>query len=264
MSFNIRYGTAADGEDHWTNRRDQVISLLIRHGPDLIGMQEALRFQIDEIRKALPGYAEIGVGRDDGGTAGEYSVILYRMARLKPVESGTFWFSSTPEKAGSRDWGATLPRICTWARFHDERDGVGFYAYNVHLDHQSQQSREKSVALLRERIAARKHADPVIVTGDFNADEQNPAIRAMNEPLATTPGDAGGLTLVDTFRVLHADAVDVGTFNSFKGTTTGGKIDFVFVPRGTDVLESSIIRDHRNGRYPSDHFPVMARIRLAK
>ena len=182
MSFNIRYGTANDGENRWTNRRDMLFALLRTENPDLIGLQEALRFQIDEILAAVPGYAVVGVGRDDGKAAGEMSAILFRTARFHVAASGTFWFSDTPEIPGSKTWGNRITRIASWARFVD-RDGTAFSHYNLHLDHESQPSREKSTALLRQRITARPVAsEPVIVTGDFNAGESNAALHVLVGP----------------------------------------------------------------------------------
>jgi endonuclease/exonuclease/phosphatase family metal-dependent hydrolase len=258
MSFNIRYGTANDGPDHWNARKAHLFEIVRREDADLIGLQEALDFQIDEIAKAAPIYAVVGVGRDDGARKGEYSAILFRKDRLHVAESGTFWFSDTPEVIASKSWGNTITRICTWARFID-RDGRGFWHFNVHLDHQSQPSRERSTVLLRERIEARStKTEPVVVTGDFNVGETNPATLTMTAVTAGAPG------FVDTFRVLHRDNSEAGTFNGFKfGNTRGEKIDYVFAPPGTEVLRADILRDSKDNRYPSDHFPVVARVRLA-
>jgi endonuclease/exonuclease/phosphatase family metal-dependent hydrolase len=250
MTFNIRYGTAQDGEDHWLKRRDQLFALLRDLSPDVIGLQEALHGQIDEILAAVPGYEYVGVGRGDGRRASEYTAILYRTSRLRARRSDTFWFSDTPTVPGSKTWGNRIERICTWAYFEDAQ-GVPFYVYNVHLDHESQPSRERSAALLLERIAARAPQSPVIVTGDFNAGEQNAAVTAMLK------------TLRDSFRVRHPDAKEVGTFTGFKfGQTSGEKIDYVFVSPGVDVLDAEILRTSRDQRYPSDHFPVTATVRL--
>lgn len=257
MSFNIRYGTADDGENRWEKRSGLVCEALRRHEPDVVGLQEALRFQIDEIRSALPGYAEIGAGRDDGKEKGEYSAILYRSDRFRPAESGTFWLSDTPEVPGSRSWGNSIPRICTWARLVESRTGTAFYVYNVHLDHQSQPSRERSAALLGRRIAARRHADAAIVTGDFNAGEGNPAVLHLK-------GDAPGCGLLDTFRVAHPDSKEVGTFHGFRGGTSGSKIDYVLVPPWVRTLDAAILRDPMEGRHPSDHYPVTARLRVPR
>lgn len=251
MSFNIRYGTAKDGENRWEARRRMLMDLLRRQNADIVGLQEALAFQIDEILAAMPVYGVVGVGRDDGAARGEFSAILFRRNRFRVAEAGTFWFSDTPGTPASQSWGNRIPRICTWTRLID-RDGRGFFVYNVHLDHESQPSRERSTQLLLERIEARDYVrDPVIVTGDFNVGEKNPALATLQGPF------------VDTFRVAKPDETAVGTFNGFRfGRVDGEKIDYVLVQPGAEVLHADILRDSRSRRYPSDHFPVIARVRL--
>lgn len=252
MSFNIRYGTADDGENSWPQRRELVFDVIREHDPDVLGVQEALRFQLDEIGAAVPGYGELGVGRDDGREAGEYAAIMYRADRFEVSESGTLWFSDEPDAVGSIDWGAHLPRICSWARLVEKSSGRAFYVFNVHFDHQSQESRERSAELLVGRIEARPHSDPVVVTGDFNAGEENPAMLYL-----LGAGDSE-LRLRDSFRVVHPEAVDVGTFNGFEGRTKGPKIDAILVSGSWNVESAAIVRTSRDGRYPSDHFPVVA------
>ena len=251
MTFNIRYGTARDGDNAWPIRRPMVFDVIRDQDADVVGLQEALDFQIDEILAAVPAYASIGVGRDDAGARGEFSAILFRKNRFRIAEAGTFWFSDTPAVAGSKSWGNNITRICTWARLID-RDGRGFFVYNVHLDHESQPSRERSTRLLRERVEARSiRTDPVIITGDFNVGEQNPAIATLMGPF------------VDTFRVVRPAEKPAGTFTAFTfGKVDGEKIDYVLAPPRTEVLFADIVRFSRGGRYPSDHFPVVARIRL--
>ena len=257
MSFNIRYGTAKDGDNHWSARREMLFDVIRERDADLVGLQEALAFQIDEIQAAVPGYAVVGVGRDDGGRAGEWSAILFKAGRFRVADAGTFWFSDTPEVPASKSWGNNITRICTWARLID-RDGRGFYHFNLHLDHESQPSRERSTALLRQRIDARAFlTDPVVVTGDFNVGERNPALAAL-----VSKGSPAS-PFVDTYRVLHPDETVVGTFTGFKfGNTGGEKIDYVLVQPGAEVISAEIIRASRSDRYPSDHFPVAATIRL--
>lgn len=270
MTFNIRYGTAADGENHWERRREMVFDVIRTHRPDLVGTQEALRFQLDQIREAVGGFGEVGAARDDGKQSGEYSSILYREDRFQVLESGTFWLSETPEVPGSRHWGNTLPRVCSWAKLADRRTGGTVWFYNTHLDHMSQRSRQRGLELIASRIAALPADAAVILTGDFNAGEGNSAVRALLQearPAQTQPAqDAGPATrrvkLVDTFRAVHPDEKVVGTFHGFKGSTTGDKIDYVLVSPGIETLEAAILRDHRDQRYPSDHYPVSARIRI--
>lgn len=258
MSFNIRYGTANDGANRWELRRQLLFDTIRTADPDVLGVQEALGGQIGEILDALPQYAALGVGRDDGKTRGEYAAILYRRDAYAVSDTGTFWFSDTPDVIASKSWGNTITRICTWARLVD-RQGRAFWVFNVHLDHQSQPSRERSAALLLDRIRTRRLPDePVIVTGDFNAGEQNAAITQLLRPQGQGPAP-----LIDTFRAMQPDAKEVGTFTGFTiGQTTGDKIDYVLVTPGVEVVRAGIDRTTREGRYPSDHFPVTARVRL--
>ncbi len=262
MSFNIRYGTANDGDNRWELRRELLFDVVREEGADIIGLQEALHFQIQEIVEAVPAYASVGVGRDDGKEKGEHSAILFRKERLRVLDSGTFWFSDTPEVPGSTSWGNRITRICTWTRFADERGG-SFYVYNVHLDHESQPSRERSVQLLAQRIRERAvPADPVVVTGDFNVGEDNGAIRwLLGEEAALAGAGTPGVELTDTLRAVHPDARSVGTFTNFRfGNIHGQKIDYVLTGPGFEAASARLVRTSRDGKYPSDHFPVVARL----
>ncbi|MCL4867081.1 MAG: endonuclease/exonuclease/phosphatase family protein [Gemmatimonadales bacterium] len=254
LSYNVRYGTAQDGAHVWPNRRALVIDLLRDHAPQLIGIQEALRFQLDEIGAALPRFREVGVGRSDGKTAGEYAAILVDTTRFTIIGEGTFWFSDTPEVPGSMHWGNRITRISSWARLVDRLTADTVRIYNVHWDHESQPSRERSAALLLERMATDAGPnDRLLLTGDFNADETNPAFQAL---LADRR-----VPLRDSFRTLHPDAAVVGTFNGFRGDLGGGKIDAVLVGEGWEVVQAGIDRRWVGGRWPSDHFPVVAVVR---
>ena len=278
MSFNIRYGAGNDGEDAWEKRRGLVMDVVKDAGADVIGLQEALKFQIDEIRAAVGGYAVVGVGRDDGKEKGEYSAILYKSGEFEAKESGTFWFSDTPEVVGSKSWGNGITRICTWVRLSAASPGKAdaksdggaaraFYVFNVHLDHQSEPSRQKSAELLARRILGRAHPDePVIVTGDFNCGEQSAAAQFLTgrakSAVAGGSGVEGWKGLVDCYRAVKPEGAEEGTFHAFKGVGGVGKdkIDFVFVSEGMKVLSAEIVRTERQGRYPSDHFPVVAKV----
>lgn len=258
MSFNLRYGTANDGDNSWIHRADLVMRVIENRDADIIGVQEALSFQLDEITTQFPTYSVIGVGRDDGRTKGEYSAILYRTDRFNVDASGTFWLSDTPEQIASTSWGNSIPRICTWARLIDRKSGQPVYIFNAHLDHRSQPSREKSTELIAQRIGARQPDDPFVLMGDFNAGELNPAITYLTDRAE----NATGPKLIETYRVIHPDEKNVGTFDGFTGETTGEMIDHLLVPSGVTVLDADIDRTNDNGRYPSDHFPIWATIEL--
>lgn len=257
LSFNIRYGTAKDGPDAWPLRREMVIQVLRDQSADFVGLQEALRFQIDHLREALPEYAELGVGRDDGKTAGEYSSILFRKDRWQLVEGKTWWLSETPDVPGSKTWGNTIPRIVTWGRFRSLDSSITLDIFNSHFDHMSQPSRVKSAEFLAGKIDALPADAAVVVMGDFNAGEDNPAITR----LLSGPPDQPA-RLIDTFRVVHPGESIVGTFNGFQGTKDGPKIDYILTRPDVTVETAEIIRKEVNGRYPSDHFPVSAKVRF--
>lgn len=249
MSFNIRFGTANDGPDRWEVRAPRTHEVIRRHKTDVIGLQEALDFQITEILAKLPGYESIGVGRDDGKKAGEFSSILYDSNKLRVLDFSTFWLSDTPSVVASKTWGNNITRICTVARFEQMGTKRKFYVFNTHLDHQSQPSREKSVALILQRIKEREFKDPVIVTGDFNAPEENAAVTAMK---------SGGF--VNTWRVINPTAPQPGTFNGFNELYEPNKIDYVFADSGWKVLKAEVVMDKFRGKWPSDHMPVTAEL----
>ncbi len=251
MSFNIRYGTANDGDNSWPNRDHLVMRVFEDRKAQIVGVQEALVFQLDEITEAHPHYGVIGVGRDDGKTKGEYAAMLYDTRRFAVDSSGTFWLSDTPEVVASTSWGNSITRICTWARLIDRASGDAVYVYNAHYDHRSQESREKSSALILQRIASRTNDDPVVLMGDFNAGESNPAITSINDS-----------DLIHTYRALHPAEAAVGTFNAFTGKSDGEMIDHIFVSPEVKILDADIDRTNDNGRYPSDHTPVWATIEL--
>jgi len=253
MSFNIRYGTADDGGNSWRFRREFLLELIRRESPHILGLQEALRFQLDEIRSSLPQFAEAGSGRDDGHFGGEYAALLFDTTRFTLETQGTFWFSDTPSLPGSISWGNKIARICTWARLYDRIDARMVDVYNLHLDHESQQSRYRSVQSLIDTIRRRPSVGPVLVVGDFNAGELNPALQLLR--------DYG---FSDTYRAVHPHDSLVGTFNAFKGATQGDKIDYILTDTKAHVISAGILRDENGGKYPSDHFPVTARIQIRK
>ncbi len=250
MTFNIRYANADDGENRWELRRELLYQVIREEKPEVLGLQEALKIQLEEMQNALPEYTSVGVGRDDGISAGEHAPIFFLKERFQSEEHGTFWFSDTPDIPGSKHWGNRITRICTWVRLQDRMSGRLVCVYNLHLDHESQPSRLKSVELLLKRIQERRDKDPVVVMGDLNADEDNPAVVAIMQTEQPK--------MRDTFRVVYPKAEDVGTFHNFSVKPEKEKIDYLFVSPEFHVMDAAILRANENGRYPSDHFPVTA------
>ncbi|MAF64306.1 MAG: endonuclease [Planctomycetes bacterium] len=250
MTYNLRYGTALDGANAWPFRSDAAIAVIAARRPDVVGLQEVLAFQREALCSALPDYEAFGVGRKASG-GGEQCTILFLRERLRRVDGGTFWLSDTPAAAGSKGWDASLPRICTWVAL-ETADGVRFTVFNTHFDHRGVDARLESARLLARRVADRAQPGPAVVMGDLNAAEDSAPIATLTEGL------------VDTFRALEPDAVEVGTAHGFGGRTGGAKIDYVLVTPGVQALAAGIVRDRPAGRWPSDHFPVTARVRLTR
>ena len=259
MTFNIRMNTPADGKNAWPHRKESVVSVIRDFKPDFLGVQEATPEQVAFLRDALSEYGMLSRSREKDPNRGEACSVFYRKDRWKmdPDEQGTYWLSDTPDEPASITWGNACTRIVTWAKFHEIATGKPVYFINTHFDHRSAGARRKSAALLRERIAELPTEVPVILLGDFNASETSRSMQTLRgKPEGT------GLRLVDTFRVVHPSAKKVGTFNGFAGRENGPKIDHIFVREGTAVSDVTIVRTHREGRYPSDHFPVTAVVRL--
>lgn len=253
MTFNIRYDTANDGADAWPHRKDLVASMVRLHGADLVGLQEALRHQIGDLLERLPGFAYVGVGRTDGREAGEYSAILYHTGRFERLDDGTFWLSETPEVPG-KGWDAAFERVVTWAKFRDRETGAVFFHFNTHLDHVGVQARAESARMIRQRIAALAGDAPVVLTGDFNTTDET-------EPYAILTGGEAGLQ--DAMRVSeHPHHGPTSTWNGFEAIAPDQRIDFVFVGGGVRVRQHAILADTWDGRFPSDHLPVLAELVL--
>lgn len=254
MTFNLRYASSTP-PNAWPQRRPVMKACIEQVAPDLIGTQEGLYPQIKELSADLPDYAWIGTGRD-GGSRGEFMAVFYKRARFEPMEYDHFWLSDTPEVIGSTTWGNSNRRMVTWVRFRDRASGAEFYFWNTHLDHQIQAARERAAGLIRERIAALKTSLPLLLVGDFNAVAgQNPVYHALVQD--------GGLQ--DTWNTARERRnAEWNTFNGFRAPQPGGqRIDWILVRGHAEVSLSEIVTFQQDGQFPSDHFPVVARMALA-
>lgn len=260
MSFNIRYGTAADGVNHWDHRRQFVVETIKAFNPDLLGTQETLKFQRDFLAEQLPGYEVLGVGRDDGQDAGEMMALYYRRDRFEKIDSGHFWLSQTPDVVGSKSWDTSLPRMVTWVKLRDRRqpDAVPILYFNTHFDHRGPEARRQSSLLIRARALEAASACRLIVTGDFNAAADSDPWKALFDDSDGSPSP-----VVDSFRVNTPVAgTDEGTFSAFQSTETkGARIDWIAVSRDWMIQDAQINRTQKDGRTPSDHVPVTAILR---
>jgi endonuclease/exonuclease/phosphatase family metal-dependent hydrolase len=260
MSFNVRYGTAKDGPDHWDKRKDLFLETIRKYDPDLLGMQEVLAMQADFLQEKLPDYGFVGSGRDDGKRAGEYSPIMFKKSRFDLLDAGQYWLSPTPQVVASKGWDAALPRIVTWARLKEKPAGTTILVFNTHWDHVGNVARVESAKLMRRLMEEKGKDDPVIVTGDFNSEETSPQYKTL-----TAGGGDGsnGLKLVDAYREIHPKPEpDEASFHEFKGTREGMRIDWILHSPRWKATGAAIDHTQRDGHYPSDHFPVTAELQL--
>lgn len=265
MSFNIRFNNPNDGENAWPSRKALVANTVQFYRADLVGVQEALKEQLDDLSALLPEFAWLGVGRDDGKELGEYSAILYRKDRFEVLQQVTFWLSEEPEQPGSVGWDAAITRVVTWAKFQDKRDAKGFFLFNTHFDHVGQRAREESAKLLLRQIQNVAGSEPVIVTGDFNATASNLVYEILVGGAAEQDSlaPAHGLINAREISMLPHYGPD-WTFHDFGRATERPGIDYIFVNHRLNVLRHGVIADPAGGPYASDHLPVLAEIVVQK
>ena len=254
MTFNLRHaGAVEDGENGWAHRRDLVIDTIRGYGPDLLGTQECLAEQGDFLGERLPDYEMVGVCRDDGCRLGEAAAILFCRERFERLDAGDFWLSETPATIGSRGWDARLPRICSWVRLRERSSNRDILFLNTHFDHLGSAAQVASAKLIRDWLWSQPRRPPVIITGDFN-------IGPGSEPWNRLT-DEQGLALVDAIESVRPQGPPLGTFHGFTGQDTGERIDWILCSQHFAVLSAAIVGTDREGRYPSDHFPVTADLR---
>jgi endonuclease/exonuclease/phosphatase family metal-dependent hydrolase len=258
MSFNIRYDNPKDGPDAWPKRKDFVISTIKAFNPDLLGLQEVREHQGAFLKSQLDDYHFIGVGRDDGKSGGEFCPVMFRKDAFEILDQGHFWLSTTPEKPGSKSWDSSLPRLVTWVKLKPRHEATPFLFANTHFDHRGPQARLESAKLIHTRLPALAGPDtPIILTGDFNTLDSA-------APYAELVADKPGF-FIDTYRSTHpALKPSETTFTGFKAPAPGRRIDWILHSPHFETVEASINKTiSKENRYPSDHFPVQATLRLS-
>lgn len=248
MTFNVRLPVEADGVNRWENRKALMARVVAEADPDVFGTQELHRAQGDDLVARLPRYAWFGRDRR-GGHDDEHMGVFYRSDRLRVVESGDFWLSDTPGVPGSISWGHPYPRMVTWALFERIGDGRRFYLFNTHLPYRDEDegARERGAKLIVRRVRALPAGVPVVLTGDFN----------------TTPASATHATLATVLHDAWTDAPEhegpAATYHGFTGRPDH-RIDWI-LQRGFEVERARTLTLHEDGRWPSDHFPVVTTLR---
>lgn len=253
MSFNIRCGFCEPPDDvnHWSRRKSLVADLIGKHDPDLIGLQEAVIDQARDLAGLMPQYDWIGVGREDGKEQGEANIVMFKRSRFELLEHKTLWLSPTPGVIG-KGWDAAFNRTLTMARLRDRRNGRELWLLDTHFDHQGVQARVESARLIVRLRASLDTQLPLVLVGDFNSTRESEAYPLLADALH------------DSARISRSPprGGEV-SFNDFgKGREPGRLIDFIFVSDAVDVLSYRILTKRYRGRYPSDHFPVLVRLRM--
>nr|WP_315346449.1 endonuclease/exonuclease/phosphatase family protein [Hoylesella enoeca] len=277
-TYNIRNDNADDvrAGNGWARRCPVICNMINFEQPDVFGTQEALNHQLRDMTRLLPGYAYIGIGREDGKKGGEYSAIFYQKDRVALIKSGNFWLNETPDKP-VLGWDAACVRICTWGRFMDRKTQKYFCFFNLHMDHVGVVARREAAKLVMKKIREIAGHDPVILTGDFNVDQTNEIYRIFSD---------SGL-LKDAYAIAKQRFAENGTFNDFKPELkTDSRIDHIFLSSQFEVLHYGILtnsywtqcedqktrhsdqapREITFGksvlRTPSDHYPVLAKVKF--
>ncbi len=253
MSFNVRYGTARDGENAWPHRKDILVNAIRESSPDVVGLQECLAFQADYIVEQLPEYRWTGIDRDVTGL-GEMTAVLYRHKTLFPIKCGNFWISETPDVPRSVSWDSSLTRMATWLHFYHAETQTNFHFYNTHLDHRGSEARERGVAQISDHAAQLPEDYPVIFMGDINA----PAEQSRPYEIAMERGWKDAWVEADE---------QVGppiTWSAFEAPQLDRdrRIDWILYRGPIRASYCETVLYNEDGRYPSDHYPVVATLHI--
>lgn len=248
ISYNIRYANTSDGDNAWDIRKPATKEMIEREQPDVFGLQEALIGQLQYIDSNFPQYSRVGVGRDDGKEEGEFMAVYYRSDKFKLLKNGDFWLSETPDEC-SMGWDAACRRIVTWAKLKDKETGKVFYAFNTHLDHVGEVAREQSILLIVKKIdeIVKKDKVPVFLSGDFNSNVNS----AIFDPLKSIMKDS---------RAILPESEWIPTYNNF-GNGNDAMIDYIFY-KNAEVLDFKTLNGDYGKPYISDHYPVMATMKI--
>jgi len=256
LTYNIRWANPEDAPNIWELRKDNVFSLIHESDPDVFGLQEALKSQVTDTEHAFPGYSRIGVGRDDGKEAGEYSPLFFKTDKYLLKESGVFWLSQTPGIAGSRGWDAACNRVATWVELEDKISRKSFLVFCTHFDHMGVVARRNSALLMLSAADSLAGGKPAVLLGDFNA-------MPGSEPYRILTDGTNRLHLLDASLISEKTRGPSFTYTGFKvGGLEGEKIDYIFL-KDIQKVDLYLVNQANNGEfYPSDHLPVSVSVQL--
>ena len=248
ISYNIRNSNADDGSNSWIFRYPASAMMIDDQQPDVFGLQEAREDQMAYMKEYCEGYKAVGVGREDGRREGECMAIFYKTKNIALLKWGTFWLSETPDEV-SKGWDAACKRTATWAFLKDKRSGRRFMMVNTHIDHRGKLAQQNGVALVMEKIKElNKDGLPVVVTGDFNMEPDNPSLLQMEADFLNT-------------RKIAAQTDDLGTFHDWGKVKTPERIDYIWISGFSSCSEyKTVTKPYQNRTFVSDHYPIYAEI----
>ncbi len=246
ISYNIRVGSAPDGNNHWDKRKPATPAMISDRQPDIFGLQEALKMQLDYIEETCPDYDHVGVHRDDGKEKGEVMAIFWNTKTQEMIKWGNFWLSETPE-VPSKGWDAACFRTATWALLKDKRYKKFYYYVNTHLDHIGQEARAKGLSLIVDRIDdINPEGYPMILTGDFNVDLGDPCLQSL-------------VGRMESVRDIAPVTDSLVTYNGWGEINQDRVIDYIYESGFSKAISFEGIRKSYNGiPYISDHYPIEA------
>lgn len=257
MTLNVRYDNPRDSINAWPNRSKMVCDFILEKQPDILGMQEVLWHQYSLLDSVLTGYSSSGVGRDDGAHGGEMNPIFFKKDKFELIRTLTFWLSETPDVPGSKGWGASLPRIVTWAELVKKDDHKHFFFFNTHFAHDSDSARVKSAGILIDEVGRITEGFPFVITGDFNMLPTSTGYKVL------TGTEEKLSVLEDSYNISAAKPSGPSyTFNGFSDKPGEGRIDYIFVRNGMKVIGHSTVVKKNGNIFLSDHWPVLSNVSL--
>lgn len=253
LNCNIRCPSESDAANHWRFRRDICADIIRAQSPDIVCFQEMWAEQLDYMKPALPDFAWFATVDEPRGQ-NPMNAVFYRAASFTRISAAGYWLSEAPHVPGSKSWDSACIRLVNWLRLREHASGDELRVVNTHLDHVSQPARENQARIIVEDARAYPDEYVQVLTGDMNCVAGNKAIEAFE--------DGGWL---DTYAAVHGTLNPGNTYHGFLGPASEpdiGKIDWIFVKGKARVLDAAIIKESRDGRFPSDHYFVSAELRL--
>jgi endonuclease/exonuclease/phosphatase family metal-dependent hydrolase len=251
VTCNIRFDNPADGANSWQHRRIFLRDVLVSHSPDIIATQEGRFNQLQDLNSLLENYEIIDSHR---AWIGErmYPTFFLKKNRFEVMKSEDIWLSETPEIAGSKSFGSAFPRLMTWMKIQPVNSDRDLWVVNTHLDHIKEETRLGQVSVLSSQIKKFWNpADHLFIMGDFN----DSPLSSVRKHLDSEFG------LQDTWKVFHG--TEESSHHPFSGKEPKGKrIDWILADKRSEVRSSELDKSSRDGKYPTDHFPVVAKVSL--